>query len=117
MYIVRTLYRTATVKAPTKVPRFSGHGKFLSRFPVPPPHSRLLTNKIYASRIIKILSRCARKIYWHILIRSCQDLIKVSPEIFIYQDLGKMSQVFQGLSRSCMTWQGVSSFVSLGFIL
>ena len=94
--------------------RLSGHGQFLSGFPVPPPHSTLLTNKIfYVLRIIKILSSCAKKISWHILIKFCQDLIKMFQEKFVYQDLGKMSQVLQWLSRSCMTRQGVSSFDSL----
>ena len=51
---------------------------------------------------------------WHVLIRSCQDLIKVFQEMFVYQDLGKMFQVLHELTRSCMSWQGVSSFVSLG---
>ena len=36
------------------------------------------------------------------------------PRNFVYQDLGKMFQVLHELTRSCMTWQGVSSFVSLG---
>ena len=35
--------------------------------------------------------------------------------MFVYQDLGKMCQVLHELARSCMTWQGVSSFVSLGY--
>ena len=34
--------------------------------------------------------------------------------MFGYQDLGKIFQVLQELTRSCMTWQRVSSFVSLG---
>ena len=54
------------------------------------------------------------KISWHILIRSYQDLIKVCQEKFLYQDLGKMFQVSLELSRSCMMWQSLSNFVSLG---
>ena len=38
----------------------------------------------------------------------------VFQEMFVYQDLGKMFQVMRELTRSCMSWQGVSSFVSLG---
>ena len=45
-----------------------------------------------------------------ILPRSYQGV----PRNFVYQDLGKMCQVLHELARSCMTWQGVSSFVSLG---
>ena len=86
-----------------------------SQFVFPPPHSGLLRNKVfYMSRIIKILSSYAKKSSWHVLIRSCQDLIKVFQEMFVYQDLGKMFQVLHELTRSFMSWQGVSSFVSLG---
>ena len=65
----------------------------------------------------------------------CRDLNKLRPEKFLtcidmilprsyqgvsrnfwYNGLGKSSQVLQESSRSCMTWQGVSSFVSLGYI-
>ena len=35
-------------------------------------------------------------------------------EFLSYQDLGKIIHVLSRLSRSCMSWQGVSSFVSLG---
>ena len=86
-----------------------------SQFIFPPPQSGLLRNTIfYVSRIIKILSGYAKKVLWHVLIRSCQDLIKVLQEMFVYQDLGKMIQVMHELTKSCMSWQVVSSFVSLG---
>ena len=62
----------------------------------------------------KFLSSYAKKNSWHVSIRSCQDLIKVFKEIYVYQDLGKIIQVLQELTRSCMSWQGLSSFVSLG---
>ena len=45
-----------------------------------------------------------------ILPRSYQGV----PRNFVYQVLGKMCQVLHELARSCLTWQGVSSFVSLG---
>ena len=63
------------------------------------------------SRIIKVLSSYAKKILTcldKILPRSYQCV----PRNFVYQDLGKMFQVLQKLTRSCMTWQGVSSFVT-----
>ena len=71
-----------------------------SLFIFPPPHSGLLGNKIFCmSRIIKILSSYAKKSSWHVLIRSCQDLIKVFQEMFVYQDLGKMFQVFARVNK------------------
>ena len=42
----------------------SGHRQFLSGFPVPPPHSRLFTNIVfYVSRLIKLLSSYAKKLF------------------------------------------------------
>ena len=83
------------------------HGKKTSRY--------IRTCMIFAwlSRN-KILTSCAKKISRHVLIRFCQDLTKVIQEIFAYQDLGKMFHILQELSRSCLTWQGVCSFFSLG---
>ena len=44
-----------------------------------------------------------------IMARSYHDVSR----IFFYQDLGKITHVLSRLSRSCMSWQGVSSCVSL----
>ena len=61
-----------------------------------------------------ILASFIKKFSWNSLIRSWQDLIKMYQEFLSYEDLGKIIHVLSRLSRSCMSWQGVSSFVSLG---
>ena len=60
-----------------------------------------------------ILASLIEKFSLYCLIRSWQDLTKMYQEFFPYQDLGKITHVLSRLSRSCMSWQGVSSFVSL----
>ena len=75
-----------------------------SRFISPPPHFGLLGKKNIFLRaknyqdLIKLRQENSS---------TCQDLIKVYQEIFVYQDLGKIIQVLQELTR----WQGVSNFV------
>ena len=78
-----------------------------------------------------VTSGCLDKIF--LCVKNYQDFIKLRqenfltcldkilprsyqgvPRNFVYQDLGKMCQVLHELARSCMTWQAVSSFVSLG---
>ena len=81
-----------------------------------------------------VTSGCLEKVF--LCVKNYQDFIKLRqenfltcldkilprsyqgvPRNFVYQDLGKMCQVLHELARSCMTWQGVSSFVSLGNLL
>ena len=61
-----------------------------------------------------ILAGLIKKFFRHSLIRSWQGLIKMYQEFLSYQDLGKIIHVLSRLSRSCMSWQGVSSFISMG---
>ena len=65
-------------------------------------------------RFVKILTRAVKKFSWFTLIRSYQYLIKIYHEMLVIQDLGKMFQVWQEVSISCMSYQGVPSFSSLG---
>ena len=60
-----------------------------------------------------ILSGAVKNISSFILIRYYQDLIKVYHELLVFQILGKMFQVLQETSRSCMFFQDISSFFSL----
>ena len=80
-----------------------------------------------------VTSGCFEKIF--LCVKNYQDFIKLRQKNFltcldkilpisyqgvprnvVYQDLRKMCQVLHELARSCMTWQGVSSFVSLGLL-
>ena len=72
-------------------------------------------------RSLGCLSRPDRKIVCHQANRfvfawkqSLNIMSSLFQEMFVYQDLGKMFQVLHELKRSCMSWQFVSSFVSLG---
>ena len=65
----------------------------------------------------QILARFPRKTNLE-LSRSCL-LVKIkrcSKKCLSINDLGKIFQILHELIRSCMTWQGVSSFGSLGCI-
>ena len=73
-----------------------------SQFIFPPPHSGFLGNKyFYMSRIIKILSSYANKSSWHVLIRSCQDLIKVFQETLSIKILARCV-------KFCTSWQDLA---------
>ena len=50
------------------------------------------------------------KFSWSFLIRS----YKIYHDTLVFQDLGKIFQVLQEVSRSCMSYQGAPSFSSLG---
>ena len=65
-------------------------------------------------RFVKILSRAIKRFFWSILIRSYQDPIKIYLRKLLFQALGEMFQVLREMSRSCMSYQGVSSSDSLG---
>ena len=74
----------------------------------------LNSSEIYNAMFNHDLGKFNQEIFLYCLIRSWQDLTKMYQEFFSYQDLGKIIHVLSRLSRSCMSWQGVSNFVSLG---
>ena len=63
-----------------------------------------------------ILASLIKKFSVYSLLRSWRDLIKMYQEFLSYKDLGKIIHVLSKLSISCMSWQSVSSFISLELI-
>ena len=70
---------------------------------------------VFCVKIYCDLSKFCQEIFLPCLDKVLSRFYQNNPKNFLAnQDLGKMFQALQELSRSCMTWQVVSNIVSLG---